>query len=189
MVRVVLHGRRVGGWITEVDVEPPEGVDLAPLAKLSSLGPDRGLIDLSEWAAWRWAGRRVHFLRTASPSRMVAALPRPQRSRLVPSGDYADLLEGGGRTLRVGPSDDPLPIAIAAAALGQSLILVPDHARADDLTRRLAREGAWVARYPDGWAAASAGATVVGTLSAAWAPAPDLAAVLVIDEHGRVVPL
>ena len=183
MVRVVLHGRRVGGWITEVDVEPPEGVDLAPLAKLSSLGPDRGLIDLSEWAAWRWAGRRVHFLRTASPSRMVAALSRPQRSRLVPSGDYADLFEGGGRTLRVGPSDDPLPIAIAAAARGQSLILVPDHARADDLTRRLAREGAWVARYPDGWAAASAGATVVGTLSAAWAPAPDLAAVLVIDEH------
>ena len=38
-------------------------------------------------------------------------------------------------------------------------------------------------RYPDGWAAAAAGATVVGTMSAAWAPAPDLAAVLVIDEH------
>lgn len=183
MVRVVLHGRRVGGWITDVEVEPPEGVELAPLAKLSGLGPDRGLIELSEWAAWRWAGRRVHYLRTASPPRMVAALPRSQRTRLVSTGDYADLFEGEGRTLRHGPSDDPLAVAMAAAARGQALILVPDHDRADELTRRLAREGAWATRYPDGWATAAAGATVVGTMSAAWAPAPDLAAVLVIDEH------
>ena len=183
MVRVVLHGRRVGGWITEVEVEPPERVELAPLAKLSGLGPDLSLIELSGWAAWRWAGRRVHYLRTASPPRMVAVLPRPQRTRLVSTGDHADLFEGEGRTLRLGPSDDPLPVAMAAAARGQALILVPDHDRAEELFRRLAREGAWATRYPDGWAAAAAGATVVGTTSAAWAPAPDLAAVLVVDEH------
>lgn len=183
MVRVALHGRRVGGWITAVDVDPPDGVDLAPLAKLSGHGPDLELIELSSWAAWRWAGRRAHFLQTSSPPRMVAALARPRRSRLVPSGDYADLFDGEGRTLRLAPSEDPLPIAVAAAAMGQALILAPDHGRADELSRRLSREGAWVARFPDGWAAAAAGATVVGTLSAAWAPAPDLAAVLVIDEH------
>lgn len=183
MVRVVLHGRRVGGWITEVGVESPEGVELTPLAKLSSLGPARELIDLSEWAAWRWSGRRTHFLRTASPTRMVAALPRPSRSRMVSAGDHADLFEGEGHTLRQGPSEDPMPIALAAAARGQALILVPDHGRADELTRRLGRAGAWAVRYPDGWAAAAAGATVVGTVSAAWAPAPELAAVLVIDEH------
>ena len=183
MVRVVLHGRRVGGWITEVGVEAPEEVELTPLAKLSSLGPGRELMDLSAWAAWRWAGRRAHFLRTASPPRVVAGLPRPRRSRMVPSGDFADLFEGEGRTLRQGPSDDPLPIALAAASRGQALILVPDHGRADDLARRLGREGVWAVRFPDGWAGAAAGATVVGTLSAAWAPAPDLAAVLVVDEH------
>ena len=183
MVRVVLHGRRVGGWITEVEVEPPEGVEAAPVAKLSGMGPGHELIELSQWAAWRWAGRRVHFLRTASPPRMVSALPRPQRTRLASTGDYAELFEGDGRTLRHGPSDDPLGVAVAAAARGQALILVPDHDRADELSRRLARQGAWATRYPGGWAAAAAGATVVGTTSAAWAPAPDLAAVLVIDEH------
>ncbi|MFQ5556759.1 MAG: hypothetical protein ACE5GB_04535, partial [Acidimicrobiales bacterium] len=36
---------------------------------------------------------------------------------------------------------------------------------------------------PDQWARAAAGATVVGTRSAAWMPMPHLAAVLVIDEH------
>ncbi|MYH72482.1 MAG: hypothetical protein F4153_07900 [Acidimicrobiia bacterium] len=183
MVRVALHGRRVGGWITEVGVEAPEGLDPSPLAKLSGRGPDRTIIELSRWAAWRWAGRRVHFLRTASPPRMVAGLPRPQRSRLVFSGDYSDLFDGEGRTVRMGPSDDPLPMALAAAARGQALVLVPDHGRADELTRRLGREGVWAVRQPEGWAAAAAGATVVGTQAAAWAPAPDLAAVLVIDEH------
>ena len=183
MVRVALHGRRVGGWITEVGVEAPEGLEPSPLAKLSGRGPDQTIIELSRWAAWRWAGRRVHFLRTASPPRMVAGLPRPQRSRLVFSGDHADLFDGEGRTVRMGPSDDPLPMALAAAARGQALVLVPDHGRADDLTRRLAREGVWAVRHPEGWAAAAAGATVVGTLAAAWAPAPELAAVLVIDEH------
>ncbi|MCY3636090.1 MAG: hypothetical protein OXH23_10830 [bacterium] len=183
MVRVALHGRRVGGWITEVGVEAPEGLDPSPLAKLSGRGPDRTIIELSRWAAWRWAGRRVHFLRTASPPRMVAGLPRPQRSRLVFSGDYSDLFDGEGRTVRMGPSDDPLPMALAAAARGQALVLVPDHGRADELARRLGREGVWAVRHPEGWAAAAAGATVVGTQAAAWAPAPDLAAVLVIDEH------
>ena len=183
MVRVVLNGRRTGGWITAVDVDRPEGVEPVPLARLSGLGPDEGLIDLSRWAAWRWAGRPAHFLRTASPSRMVPARPRPQRSRLVPSGDHANLFNGEGCTLRLAPSEDLLSIAVAAAARGQALILVPDHERADYLVRGLRRAGAWVVRHPEGWAAASAGATVVGTLSAAWAPAPELASVLVVDEH------
>ncbi|MCY4163902.1 MAG: hypothetical protein OXE93_06790 [bacterium] len=183
IVRVTLHGRRVRGWITEVSVEAPAGVEPAPLAKLASLGPAPELLELSKWAAWRWAGHRVHFLRTASPPRMVDALAPREASRLVFSGDFADLFEGEGRTLCSSPSNDPLPVAIAAAACGQALILVPDQLRADDLARRLCQAGVWAVRHPDRWAAAAAGATVVGTLSAAWAPAPELAAVLVIDEH------
>ena len=47
----------------------------------------------------------------------------------------------------------------------------------------LRRAGVSVALAPDEWAAAAGGATVVGTRSAAWMPMPDLAAVVVIDEH------
>ena len=67
VVRIDLHGRRVGGWITALDVEPPEGVALRPLARVSGRGPAADLHDLARWAAWRWAGRRATFLRTASP--------------------------------------------------------------------------------------------------------------------------
>ncbi len=183
LVRVVLHGRRLRAWITAQEVEAPLEVVPAPLAKLSSLGPTPDLLELAKWAAWRWAGHRVHFLRTASPPRMVRVLPRPKRSRLVFSGDYGELFTHPGGTLCSTPSEDPLPLAIAAAAQGQALILVPDQLRADQLVRQLGRAGVWAVRYPQGWAGALAGATVVGNLAAAWAPAPNLAAVLVIDEH------
>ena len=38
-VRIVLHGRRVAGWVVADWVEPPLGVTLRPLARLSGLGP------------------------------------------------------------------------------------------------------------------------------------------------------
>ena len=72
MVRIDLHGRRVGGWVTEVGVAPPDGVELRPLARLRGLGPPPDLMDLARWAAWRWAGSEVTFLRLASPPRAVA---------------------------------------------------------------------------------------------------------------------
>ena len=39
------------------------------------------------------------------------------------------------------------------------------------------------AQHPRDWAQGAAGATVVGTRAAAWAPVGDLAAVVVVDEH------
>ena len=51
------------------------------------------------------------------------------------------------------------------------------------VTTRLRRAGVTVASHPGGWALGAAGATVVGTRAAAWAPVADLAAVVVLDEH------
>src|SRR6266511_1256937 len=75
MVRVALHGRRVGGWVVGLADEPATDRPLQPIAKVRGLGPAPELVDLAAWAAWRWAGRRPTFLRTASPETAVRGLP------------------------------------------------------------------------------------------------------------------
>ncbi|HEY1116373.1 MAG TPA: hypothetical protein VGE43_01625, partial [Acidimicrobiales bacterium] len=75
-VRIALGPRRVGAWVTEVGVDPPTGVALKPVTKLSGHGPTAELVDLARWARWRWAAKTpVPFLRTSSPERNVDVLP------------------------------------------------------------------------------------------------------------------
>ena len=186
MVRIPLAGRRVDGWVTAVEVEPESGVRLVELVKLRGMGPSPELLDLAGWAAWRWAGRRVAFLRAVSPERMVAAAAKRRPRDPVPAGPrdvFDDAFDHGVATVRVAPDDDGLGVALAACRRGDALILTADTARARHLAVALRRAGISVALAPDEWAAAAGGATVVGTRSAAWMPMPDLAAVVVIDEH------
>jgi primosomal protein N' (replication factor Y) len=188
MVRIALHGRRVGGWVVADGVEPPPGIGLKPLAKVTGWGPTPDLLDLARWASWRWAGRPASFLRTASPERAVIDLPDPASSTHplpeVTDGLIRDALGNRGVTvLRLPPAADCYPVALAAAATGRALILVPTTSAARHLGLRLRRAGASVAVMPHEWARARAGATVVGTRAAAWAPVVDLSAVVVIDEH------
>ena len=187
LVRIDLHGRRVGGWVTAVGVEPPADVTLRPLAKVSGRGPGTELIDLAGWAAWRWAGRRVPFLRTASPERVVARVPAsPERGTPVPvvTDDLArEAFSHERAVVRLPPSSDPFPYVLAAAALGNALVLTPALGAARALGVRLRRSGVSVALLPRDWAVAAGGATVVGARAAAWAPMHDLTAVLVLDEH------
>jgi len=186
VVRVELHGRRVGGWIVEVGVEPPAGVALRPLAKRSGLGPGAELIDLAHWAAWRWAGRPASFLKTASPERVVKQLPPAPRPLAVVPPQHALLgaaFAGSRSVLRLPPATNLVHVALAAAALGNTLVLCPTVAMATTIGTRLRRAGVSVGSHPGGWALAAAGATVVGTRAAAWAPVAALAAVVVLDEH------
>ena len=186
MVRIPLAGRRVDGWVTAIEVEPESGVRLVELVKLRGMGPSPELLDLAGWAAWRWAGRRVAFLRAASPERMVAAAAKRRPRDSVPAGPrdvFDDAFDHGVATVRVAPDDDGLGVALAACRRGAALILTADTSRARHLAVALRRAGVSVALAPDEWAAAAGGATVVGTRSAAWMPMPDLAAVVVIDEH------
>ena len=186
MVRIPLAGRRVDGWVTAIEVEPESGVRLVELVKLRGMGPSSELLDLAGWAAWRWAGRRVAFLRAASPERMVAAAAKRRPRDPVPAGPrdvFDDAFDHGVATVRVAPDDDGLGVALSACRRGDALILTADTARARHLAVALRRAGVSVALAPDEWAAAAGGATVVGTRSAAWMPMSDLAAVVVIDEH------
>jgi primosomal protein N' (replication factor Y) (superfamily II helicase) len=187
MVRVALHGRRIGGWVVADDVESPAGITLRPIAKVTGWGPPADILDLAEWAAWRWAGRPASMLRTASPERAVRRLPSTDRPitpvPAVVDDLIVDAFAGGGSVLRLPPAADPYDVALAAAGRGNALILVPTVAGARHLGIRLRRAGVRVAIQPSEWAQARAGATVVGTRSAVWAPVVDLAAVVVIDEH------
>jgi primosomal protein N' (replication factor Y) len=185
-VRIALGGRRVGGWIVAVDVSPPAGVTPRPLAKISGHGPSPDLLDLAQWAAWRWAGRPASFLRTASPERVVSGLPTPARpvAAAAPSDPLVDeAFAAGTSVVRLPPAADVYSVVRAAAGLGNALVICPTVAMARALGMRLRRDGVGVAFHPRDWAAGAAGATVIGTRAAAWAPVADLAAVVVVDEH------
>ena len=199
-VRVALGGRRIGGWVVATDVAPPAGVSLRPLAKWSGRGPGQDLIDLAVWAAWRWAGRRASFLRTASPERVVRRFPGAPAAGVrvahEPGGDPSvrehagaavrlarEALGHPAAVVRLPPAVDPAPVALEAARRGNALVLCPTAALARAVAGHLERAGVPVARQPDDWALGAVGATVVGTRAAAWAPVAGLAAVVVIDEH------
>lgn len=191
IVRVPLHGRRVGGWVVALDPPDAHAADLKPIARVTGLGPSPDVIALAEWAAVRWAGRVRHFLAVASPPRAVPRLPRAERTGAVVeprSPASTRLLEGGGGVLRLPPTSDPLPAVLSAAARGPALVVAPsaDHARL--LAARLRRSGLTVATMPDDWTLAAGGVdVVVGARSAAWAPCPDLAAVVLLDEHDEAL--
>ncbi|MBV8161503.1 MAG: hypothetical protein JO265_11320 [Acidimicrobiia bacterium] len=189
MVRVTLHGRRVGGWIVELAGKAETDRALRPIAKVRGAGPPPGLVRLSAWAAWRWAGSRATFLGTASSSTAVRGLPPPPQASPNATAPVADDLAveafAGGRTvLRLPPARDPFAVVFEAARRGPALVLTPSVARAAHLAIRLRRGGFAVAQYPRDWAMAATGTcTVVGARAAAWAPLAAPAAVVVIDEH------
>ena len=187
LVRIDLHGRRVGGWVLERHGEPGPR-PLKPIAKLTGVGPDQAMIDLAEWATTRWAAVRIRpFLVAASPPRAVTNLADSQRTGSAPgpaSPATTALLARGGGVLRLPPRTDVVPSLLSAAATGPTLVVTPVAAEASLIAVRLRRAGLTVAEAPGEWARAAGGVDVViGPRTAAWAPCPDLAAVVVLDEH------
>jgi primosomal protein N' (replication factor Y) (superfamily II helicase) len=177
MVRASLHGRRIGGWVVGLAGEATTDRPLQPLAKVTGWGPPADVISLARWAAWRWAGRPAQLLGTASPARAVRALPE------AGPVERSATLAPGVTVMRVPPAGDVLPVALAAAAHGDALVLAPSLGAAAFLAARLRREGQRVAVVPQEWAmAASGGCVAIGARAGAWAPRPQLGAVLVIDE-------
>ena len=191
MVRVTLHNRRVGGWVTALDPsgEPPE---LLPLAKLVGAGPPPGVLDLAGWAARRWAGRRATFYGTASPPRVVESVPQPAASQAPqavtdPAGLWEDAFERPVSVVRIPPAGDRGPLLAAALRRGDVLLVVPQVAEAARLAGWVRRRGVAAALLPDDWARAAAGGVVVGTRAAVFAPMPRLGAVVVLDEHDEAL--
>jgi len=188
LVRIDLRGRRVKGWITALDVLPPDGVTLSEVKKVSSVGPPADLVELATWASQQWLGSRVHFLRTATHSRIVSSVT-PSAGRPIPATAPSNLatesFRRGGAVVRMPPASDDFSLAIAAASQGRALVLVPTLARAQRLALAMKRAGVDVALHPRDWGASAGGRTTIGTRSAAWAPITELDAVLVLDEQDQ----
>ncbi|MGZ4716330.1 MAG: primosomal protein N' family DNA-binding protein, partial [Acidimicrobiales bacterium] len=132
VVRVTLHGRRVGGWVVADEVGRDEGQparSLRPIAKVTGWGPPADLIELAHWAAWRWAGRPAHYLRTASSDHAVRQLPSAGAAaapiHVVPDDLLTEAFAAGRAVLRLPPASAPYPVALAAAARGNALVLCP----------------------------------------------------------------
>lgn len=195
IVRIELHGRRIGGWVTEILDAGDAAVaaeSLKPIAKVTGYGPDATLFDLAAWAAVRWAARRPRpFIVAASPPRAITALPSRRRSTptLGPTSPAAaEMIESSGGVLRLPPRSDVLPALRSAVAHGPTLAVAPTVADARSHAIRLRREGVSVALMPDDWASAMAGVDlVIGPRSAAWAPCRDMAVGVVLDEHDEAL--
>ena len=185
MVRIVLHGRRVGGWV--VWLGPPDGSvaleRLMPLTKWSGIGPSAEIIDLARWASLRWgAGRLRPFMVAASPPGMVGSLPAPAIGAVaVDRGPLP-------RLIRLAPTGDQMTVVVEALSHGPALVIHPSVDEARRLGARLRQAGYSTAMHPEQWARAAAGADVViGGRSAVWSPCAGLRSIIVLDEHDEAL--
>jgi primosomal protein N' (replication factor Y) len=210
-VRVPLHGRSVRGWVVGTSVRgdeeaadgaaegAPPDVDLLPLKAWLGWGPPEDVVELAEWASWRWAGPSTFFLRVASPVAIVRALPELPRAAAEPPATTSSagppppwasaLAEGAAETMvRLPPATDLIDLVLSVVGdqqrqgrAGSVVVLVPSTGWAERLVERLVRRGVAATST---WEQARAGwPVVVGTRTGAWAPVPQLAASIVLDAH------
>lgn len=193
VVRIPLHGRRVRGWVVEADVASPDAPPerLRPILSVSSAGPPVDVVSLCEWSAWRWAGAVVTFLRAATPPNNVdpEAAVEPEVGVYPPGRVVGD--RGGDGLFLTAPSE-AMGVADLLASEGSTLVVDPWAERAAALADVLRDQGREVwevgsersaAERTIAWVRARAGACViVGGRNAVWAPVPDLAAVIVLDD-------
>src|SRR4051812_14668087 len=155
MVRIALHGRRVGAWVVAVDVEPPAGVALKPIAKVTGWGPAADVIDLARWGAWRWAGRLVNLLDPAAPHGAARSVPAARPRDVLPRRAHSVTV------VRLAPGADVVPLVRAAATAGDALIVGPSLGGIRAIGRQLRAEGLPVALAPRDWARCAAGGVSV----------------------------
>lgn len=202
IVRVALHGRRVRGWVLEDGVEPETAPEkLKPLLAVVSGGPPAEVVALCEWTAWRFAGPLLPLLRAASPAAIVP--PRPGTALRPPAPESLRPISPQAADLAARAVAHPMsivrwppatPVGGLVRALlpaeGSAIVILPG--AADRLAERLREDVASVVHLAGegrdrdrarAWDLARQGSVVVvGGRSAVFAPVPDLAAVIVLDE-------
>jgi primosomal protein N' (replication factor Y) len=183
LVQVPLHGRRVTGWVLEVGDASAgfAAVDASRLARVErrlSCGPSPEVVDLSAWVAANWAGPRRAVLVSASPEGRVPRLGAAVR-RAVPDGSGFSV-----SLLRRGPLVEPETVVRSALRHGPLVVVAPTIGVARRIAASMRADGASTVLASQSWAGAAAGVdVVVGARSAVLASAPEIGALVVIDEH------
>ena len=195
IVRVPLHGRSVRGWVVDADVAPDASVGrLLAISKVVGAGPPADVLELCRWTARRWAGRPVALYRAASPPNAVRE-PWPGTGRLAPPS--VGVGEARVEVIAWPPAADRRELISAHVAAAGSTLVLTTEARLGGLVRDLERRGHRVlvlrsdlddAQRTRAWSAARRGGVVVlGGRTAVWAPVPDLASVMVLDESDEAL--
>lgn len=187
VVRVPLHGRNVRGWVVrKSDSAAIDASRLKPIVSLLGRGPNREVVELAEWVARRWCGRWRSVLVAASSSTLVRKLPAPRYSTKSTGADMALAVFDQPRTIvvRRGPRWDLAQFVRRISTRGPVLMVTPTVGRAAALRTALRAVGLSVAQYPDEWSSVTGGVDVtIGARSAVFASVPNLASVVVVDEH------
>lgn len=196
VVRVPLHSRSVAGWVVELldDGDSSHADKLLDVSKWSSKGPTEEVVDLARWAAHRYVGRLRTLLTPASPDRNVVSLPlghyakSRSETNSVDDGAVSAVRDQGVSLLVRGPLTDLTAIVSGVLHAGPTLVVMPTQSRARGLAAAMRRLGFTTAVYPDEWARAAGGVdVVVGARATVWASVPQLASILVIDEHDETL--
>ncbi len=193
VVRVMLHGRRVRGWVVadDVAVDGRAAESLLDVLSVVSEGPPPDVVDLAAWIAWRWCGPRVAVLRSASAPNVV---PPDERAAVpLPPPAEAAGTRPSVRVLRRPPlADRRALVASMCSDTGSTIVVVADADRARTLASYLRAEQHAVAflhsatsdaERTSAWRVARRGdVVVVGGRIAALAPVPDLRAAVLVDD-------
>ena len=154
IVRVELHGRRVGGWVVALDEAAPDRA-LKPIAKVTGDGPAPELVDLAQLGGVA-LGRPTGGV----PPHRVAAPGRAERPGLGGAVSACRSAARAGARDPHAPRRRPAPARRSRPRrAGDALVLAPTHAMAASLATRLRAEGMSTALLPDDWARAAAGAS------------------------------
>ena len=177
--------------MTSVGHDPPPGVKLSELKTLSGLGPSPDVLELARWVGREWVSPLAKVLRTASPPRNVHRLPAAAVVKVDGSATTPEWVDeaftGAGSVVRIPPAGDRWPLISHALTFGNPLFIAPTWTTVDHLVRRLQRQSISVARMPDHWARAAAGAVTVGTRPAILASLHQPGAIVVLDEHDEAL--
>ena len=167
--------------------------ELKPILDVLSVGPPPDVVDLAQWCAYRFAGPLRAVLTIASPPKRVKKVvatmanggtPTSRRITRQTIAEVDQLMDSGGGVLVWPPARPVRGVLESALARGRTLVVCPGVANARTIATALRREGLSVALMPDDWQRAVEGVdVVVGARSAVWAPCPNVASIVVLDEH------